>query len=51
VIHETFSVDGLPDLEVRIESGRLEVHEGAPGKVDVTVETRLPGFIVEQRGN
>lgn len=51
MIHETFSVDGLPDLEVRIETGRLEVHEGAPGKVDVTVDTRLPGFIVEQRGN
>jgi DUF4097 and DUF4098 domain-containing protein YvlB len=51
VIHKTFAVDGLPDLDVRIEAGRLEVHEGDPGKVDVTVDTKLPGFIVEQRGN
>lgn len=51
MIHKTFTVDGLPDLEVRIEAGRLEVHEAGSGKVDVTVDTRLPGFIVEQRGN
>jgi len=51
VIHKTFSVDGLPDIDIRIESGRVEVHESAPGQVDVTVDTKLPGFIVEQRGN
>lgn len=51
MIHKTFSVDGLPDLDVRVEAGRLEVHETDSGRVDVTVDTRLPGFIVEQRGN
>jgi DUF4097 and DUF4098 domain-containing protein YvlB len=51
VIHETFSVDGTPDLEVRIESGRVEVSEGPMGKVDVSVDTKASGFIVEQRGN
>jgi len=51
VIHETFSVDGTPDLEVRIESGRVEVTEGEHGKVDVQLDSKSPGFIVEQRGN
>lgn len=51
MINKNFSVDGPPDIEVRIESGRLEVHEGVPGEVEVTVDTKLPGFIVEQRGN
>lgn len=51
MIHETFSVDGTPDLEIRIESGRVEVREGPPGEVDVSVDTKAPGFIVEQRGN
>ena len=51
MIHETFSVDGTPDLEIRIESGRVEVREGPAGKVDVKVDTKSPGFIVEQRGN
>lgn len=51
MIHKTFSVEGRPDLDVRIDSGRVEVREGAAGKVDVQVDTKLPGFIVEQRGN
>ena len=51
MIHETFSVEGTPDLEVRIESGRVEVREGPAAKVDVKVDTKAPGFIVEQRGN
>lgn len=51
MIHQTFSVDATPDLEVHIESGRLEVREGDPGSVEVRVDTKLPGFIVEQRGN
>lgn len=51
MIHETFSIDGTPDLDIRIESGRVEVREGPTGKVDVRVDTKTPGFDVEQRGN
>lgn len=51
MISRTFTVDGSPDIEVRIESGRLELRPGDPGTVSVTVETRAPDFIVEQRGN
>lgn len=51
MIHETFSVDGTPDLEIRIESGRVELREGPPGVVDVQVDTDISEFTVEQRGN
>lgn len=51
MIHKTFSVEGTPDIEVRVESGRVEVSEGTSGTVDVRVDTKAPGFIVEQRGN
>jgi len=51
VIHKTFEVEGSPDIEVRIESGKVEVHRGDPGNVDVEVDTKSPDFIVEQRGN
>jgi DUF4097 and DUF4098 domain-containing protein YvlB len=51
VIHETFTVGASPDIDVRIESGRVEIVEGEIGTVEVTVDTDDPGFIVEQRGN
>lgn len=51
MIHKTFEVDGPPDIEVRIESGRVEVRRGSPGKAVVSVDTKTPDFIVEQRGN
>lgn len=51
MIHKTFDVDGSPDIEVSIETGRVEVQRGEPGRVEVTVDTRSPDFIVEQRGN
>lgn len=51
MIEKTFSVDGPPDVEVRVESGRVEVRPGEPGTVSVTVDTKSPDFIVEQRGN
>jgi len=51
VIHKTFSVDDPPDIEVRIESGRVDIRHGSSGTVDVRVDTKVPGFIVEQRGN
>lgn len=51
MIHENFEVDGPPDIEVRIESGRVEVRRGEAGSVDVKVDTQASDFIVEQRGN
>lgn len=51
MIDKTFEVNGPADIEVRIESGRVEVHRGAPGRVHVSVDTKIPDFIVEQRGN
>lgn len=51
MIQKTFEVDGSPDIEVRIESGKIEIHRGKAHEVDVTVDTSSPGFIVEQRGN
>jgi DUF4097 and DUF4098 domain-containing protein YvlB len=51
VIERAFEVDGSPDIEVRIEAGRVEVHRGDPGRVNVSVDTKTPDFIVEQRGN
>lgn len=51
MISRTFAVEGPPDIEVRIESGRVELRRGAPETVAVTVETKTPDFIVEQRGN
>lgn len=50
MIRQEFSVAGSPGIEVRIESGRVEIEEGAPGSVEVSVDTHDPGFIVEQRG-
>lgn len=51
MIDKTFSVDSSPDIEVRIESGRVELRRGEPGTVHVTVDTKNTDFIVEQRGN
>jgi DUF4097 and DUF4098 domain-containing protein YvlB len=51
VIQREFKVEGSPDIEVRIESGRIEVHRSDPNVVRVSVDTSAPGFIVEQRGN
>lgn len=51
MIHKTFTVEGTPDIDIRIESGRVEVHRGEANQVDINVDTDLPGFIVEQRGN
>src|SRR5690606_13893691 len=36
---------------VRIPSGRVEMVEGAAGTVKVTVDTKDPDFVVEQRGD
>lgn len=50
-IREVFAVDDRPELDVRIQSGRIELAKGESGKVTVTVETQDPDFIVEQRGD
>lgn len=51
MIEREFSVGDRPELEVEIQSGRVEIKEGAPGRVRVSVETSDPGFVVEQRGD
>ena len=51
MIEETFSVDAAPNIEVRIQTGRVELRPGSPGTVRVTVDTRDPDLYVEQRGN
>lgn len=51
MIEENFTVGGAPDIEVRIQSGRVELVEGEPGQVRVSVETKDPNFIVQQRGD
>ncbi len=44
-------MSGTPDLDIRIQSGRVEVAEGAPGRVSVRVETKDPNFVVQQQGD
>lgn len=51
MIDRQFSVSGAPDLEVRIPAGRVEIVEGDSATVKVSVETKDPDFVVEQRGN
>ena len=51
MIHQEFSVGPSPEMDVRIQSGRIEVSEGPAGKVIVDVDTSDPGFTVEQRGD
>lgn len=50
-IERDFTVDGTPELDIRIQSGRVELVEGEPGLVKVFVETSDRDFVVEQRGN
>lgn len=51
MIHEEFTVGSNPEIEIRIQSGRIEIREGASGTVVVDVDTADPGFVVEQRGD
>ena len=51
MIERTFSVSESPDLEVRIPSGRVEIVQGEPGTVKVSVDTNDPDFTVEQHGD
>lgn len=47
--HE-FTIDGRPDLDIRIRSGRVIFMRGDQGAVRVSVDTEDPDFTVEQRG-
>lgn len=50
-IEREFIVEDTPELDVRIQSGRVEIVRGEPGKVKVTVDTSDRDFKVEQRGD
>lgn len=50
-IKKTFIVKDTPELDVRIQSGRVEIVRGERGKVKVTVDTSDRDFVVEQRGD
>lgn len=51
MIRESFAIGDPPDIEIRIESGRVEIHEGPGGSVDVRADGATAGIIVEQIGN
>lgn len=51
MIEEEFSVGSGPDIDVRIQSGRVELIEGDPGLVVVRVDTKDPNFTIQQRGD
>lgn len=50
-IEREFEIDGLPEIDVRIQSGRVELVKREPGRVEVTVDTDDRDFVVEQRGD
>lgn len=50
-IEKAFEVEDTPELDIRIQSGRVEIVRGEPGKVKVSVDTSDSDFIVEQRGD
>lgn len=50
-IEKAFIVEDIPELDVRIQSGRVEIVRGERGRVKVTVDTSDDDFVVEQRGN
>lgn len=50
-IEREFEVDGLPEIDVRIQSGRVELVRGEPGRVRVTVDTSDRDFVVDQSGD
>lgn len=51
MIEQTFSVTEVPNLDVRIPSGRIEITESDPGTVHVKIDSRDETLTVEQRGN
>ena len=51
MIKKDFNVGTGAELDVHVQSGRVEVTTGAPGFISVEVETRDPNFVVEKRGD
>lgn len=51
MIHKEFSVGSNPDIDIHIQSGRVDIKSGAAGIVKVDVDTKATGFVVEQRGD
>lgn len=51
MIHQTFSVGDHPEIDVRIQAGRVEVVEGPAGTIEVSVETNDHNFRIQQRGD
>lgn len=51
MISREFAVGVNPDIDVHIQSGRVEIRSGPAGVVKVDVETDNAGFVVEQHGD
>lgn len=51
MIEKEFSVGRNAEIDVHIQTGRVEVKTGNDGTIRVKVDTDDPGFMVEQRGD
>ena len=51
MIKKDFNVGEGAELDVHVQSGRVEVTTGSAGFISVEVETRDPSFLVEKRGD
>lgn len=51
MISQEFSVGSGAEIDVHIQSGRVEVKTGSDGAIRVEVDTNDPEFVVEQRGD
>jgi DUF4097 and DUF4098 domain-containing protein YvlB len=51
VITQDFTVGRNAEIDVHIQSGRVEIKTGDAGHIRVEVETDDPEFVVEQRGD
>lgn len=52
MIEQNFAVDSNPEVEISCSSGSVIVESGAPGTVEITIDSRHPeGWTVRQSGN
>lgn len=51
MIEQEFSVGSNAEIDVHIQSGRVEVKTGEDGTIRIKVDTDDPAFAVEQRGD
>ncbi len=51
IVERRYPVEGRPELEVRIATGKVELRPSTDGGVNVSVDTEDPEMTVEQRGN